>query len=230
MCGRFAQAISPVALARFFALESVPAVGLDRYNIAPTQKAWTVRLDSGGRRRLTAVRWGLIPHWAKDASIGNRLFNARSETLRTKPAFREALGRRRCLVPVSGFYEWQQPQRGDASSRAKKIPHYLSDSRQPLGLAGLWERWRGDDGQPLDTFTIITCEAPDQLRWLHHRVPLIVAPENYLAWLGRETSPERVDDILKESYPEELMVRPVGEAVNDASCDDARCIAERDAT
>ena len=153
MCGRFALFASPELTAEYFALAEAPALA-PHYNVTPGQDIAAVRVDRDGARRLRSLRWGLVPFWAKDAGLGRRLINARLDSLATKPAFREALTRRRCLIPASGFYEW------GVDAAGKKQPFFIRPRGEPLlAIAGLWERWRPQGGEPLETCVIVTTEA-----------------------------------------------------------------------
>lgn len=201
MCGRFACAIDDQTLRRQFALAgqaTLPA----RYNIAPSQPVGVVRAVQDARR-LDLMTWGLVPHWAKDRKIGNRLINARAETVAEKPAFRAAYRQRRCLLPASGYYEWQ----GD---KAPKQPYFITPTDgSVLAFAGLWEQWQGAE-QSLLSCTIITTTADAALAGIHQRMPVIIAPENYDRWLLDG------DRDLLAPYPGELLsARAIGTAVND---------------
>jgi len=221
MCGRFTYLYTWKQLHRLLDLGLWPA-GVElsaRFNVAPTQGAPVVRVGAGGVREGAVLRWGLVPFWAKDESIGNRLINARGETLAEKPAFRNALAKRRCVVPVSGFYEWQ-------SGRGGKRPHYFCRAdEQPMLFAGLWERW--DKGeQPLETFTIVTVEANELLAVMHDRMPAILEPESVGAWLDTENVPAReAVGLLRPCDPALLMTWPVGRRVNSPRVDDPSLIA-----
>ncbi|HEX8355517.1 MAG TPA: SOS response-associated peptidase, partial [Pyrinomonadaceae bacterium] len=179
-----------------------------RYNIAPTQEVLAVRESPDGRE-MTLYKWGLVPAWAKDASVGAKLINARSETVTEKPSFREAFKRRRCVIPADGFYEWQRLE-------GRKQPFFfrMRDER-PFGFAGLWERWEGEGGKVINSCAILTTEANEVLRPVHDRMPVILHPDDYGLWLGAEA---RELDLVKEMlrpYPAEEMVGyPVGSGVN----------------
>ncbi|HQU48413.1 MAG TPA: SOS response-associated peptidase [Casimicrobiaceae bacterium] len=176
MCGRYELHASPAAIALAFGLPAPPALA-PRYNIAPMQDVPIVRVHAQGARELVLVRWGLVPRWAKDPSIGSRMINARGETPKEKPAFRTAYRRHRCLLPASGFYEWMPRDGG------KQPVHIAMADGGPFALAGLSERWLGPEGEPLDTCTIVTTQANDLLRAVHERMPVIVPPEAYARWL-----------------------------------------------
>ena len=178
MCGRFTLRVPASVIAEQFSVLEVPDLQA-RFNIAPTQPVAAVRQANPQSRELSMFRWGLVPHWAKDVSIGNSLTNARSETVASKPAFRSAFRKRRCLIVADGFYEWQR-------SKSRKQPFFIHrrDDR-PFAMAGLWESWGGDGGH-LETCTIVTTEANDLMRPIHDRMPVIIAPGDYAAWLDQE--------------------------------------------
>jgi len=182
MCGRFAFYSPAQATAALFGATGAVEFAA-RYNIAPTQDVAAVRNADGAGRELVALRWGLVPFWAKDPAIGNRMINARAETIAEKPAFRAAYRRRRCLVLADGFYEWHR--QGEV-----KIPYYISlASEEPFAIAGLWEQWRDRDGdETLQTVTLVTTEANEYLATLHNRMPVILEPGRAQRWLeGDET-------------------------------------------
>ena len=181
MCGRFAFYSAREAMPALFGLESAPAVE-PRFNIAPTQHVAVIRQTPDSGRTLAMLRWGLVPFWAKDLAIGNRLINARAETAAEKPAFRAAWRRRRCLVPADGFYEWKAGPGG-------KRPYFISaESGEPFAMAGLWEHWEpkaeGADETPVETFTILTTAPTEFMSALHNRMPVILGPESAEDWLA----------------------------------------------
>jgi putative SOS response-associated peptidase YedK len=211
LCGRFGLFATPELLEEYFGLAERPEVLAPRYNIAPGQVAAVVR-EREGRRSLDTLRWGLVPHWAKDPSIGHRLVNARLDGLATKPAFRDAWGRRRCLVPASGFYEWAAPVGG------RKRPHFAVAEDDPLlALAGLWERWRGPKGESRETFVVVTVPAQGVLAPIHDRMPLLVQREAQALWL--DPSSNFADVAALADTPPAVAVHPVGFDVNDARND-----------
>jgi putative SOS response-associated peptidase YedK len=219
MCGRFTLFTPASRLAEVFlpgeALSMAP-----RYNIAPSQAVLAVRVSPGtGRREFATPRWGLVPAWAKDASIGNRLINARAETAAEKPAFRRAFRERRCLIPADGFYEWKPEAKG-------KRPFYVRmRNGAPFAFAGIWERWEGISAGALETCAILTTEPNELLAPLHDRMPVILAPEFHDAWLDPATrSPERVSRLLHPFPSGAMEAYPVGRAVNDPKVDDRSCI------
>jgi putative SOS response-associated peptidase YedK len=214
MCGRFALHASPEVIALQFGLASVPRLA-PRYNIAPGTEILAVRAAQGVRA-AALLRWGLVPAWAKDAALGARMINARSETVAEKPAFRAAFRRRRCLVPASGFYEWQTRPAG-------KQPWYIRPREAELfAFAALWERWSGPDG-PLETCAILVTEANAALAPLHDRMPVILPPSAWTRWLECDAATD-VRDLLRPCPPEWLVLHPVGRAVNDARRDEPALI------
>ncbi len=218
MCGRFALTVSARVLAEVFDAEPPPG-HRPRYNIAPTQEVPVVR-SSGEGRRITTVRWGLIPHWAKDPAIGARMINARAESVADKPAFRSALRRRRCLVPADGFYEWRKEEGG-------KQPYLVrfSDGRV-LAFAGLWESWHPPDGgDAIESCTIITTRPNELLAELHDRMPVILPPRHHDEWLaGGELLEERLGDLLGPCDPSGMEAVPVSRHVNRPTNDDPTCV------
>ena len=180
MCGRFAFYSPSEATAALFGVDGALAVE-PRYNIAPTQFVAAIRENENEseKRELTMLRWGLVPFWAKDPSIGNKMINARAETVAEKPSYRAAFKHRRCIVLADGFYEWRRA--GDV-----KVPHYISLlSGEPFGLAALWESWTDKgSGESLNTTTLITTAANEFMQPLHHRMPVILQPESANDWMS----------------------------------------------
>jgi len=223
MCGRYELHSHPAAIALAFGLAHPPDVHA-RYNIAPMTEVPIVRVNAEGQRELVRMRWGLVPRWAKDPSIGARMINARGETIAEKPSFRMSFRRHRCLFPVDGFYEWMTvPTGSNAGGPPHKQPQHVGMADGSLfGIAGLYERWRSEDGDVLDTCTIVTTEANALLRPLHDRMPAIVAPEHYARWLD-PASADVVD--LLTPYPAAAMAYyPVSTRVNNVRHDDASLI------
>jgi putative SOS response-associated peptidase YedK len=216
MCGRYELHAQPAAIALAFGLAHPPQLR-PRYNVAPMQDVPVVRLNAAGERELVQVRWGLVPRWAKDPAIGNRMINARGETVATKPAFRNAFRRHRCLVPANGFYEWQ------ATPDGHKRPLWIGmKDGALLGFAGLFERWLAPDGQPLDTCTILTTDANDLIAKLHERMPVILAPEDYARWLDPEDHGPQ--DLVRPFPGERMTFHAVSTRVNSVRHDDPSCI------
>jgi putative SOS response-associated peptidase YedK len=203
MCGRYALHANPEVIALMFGLSEVPAYQ-PRYNIAPTAQVLIIRQD-GAAAVATHLRWGLVPRWAKDPSIGVRMNNARAETVAEKPSFREAYRKRRCLIPASGFYEWKL-------ENGLKQPYYVHPSAGELfAFAGLWEQWND-----LQTCAVITTEANARMAAVHERMPVIVAPADIAAWLSGE-SYEKV--ALRPCADEAIAIHRVSRAVNNARTD-----------
>ncbi len=221
MCGRFTLRAPASVVAAQFGLFEVAAFA-PRFNIAPSQPVAVVRVapgDGGLSRELAWLRWGLIPGWADDPAIGNRMINARSETAADKPAFRAALRRRRCLVVADGFYEWKQ------EGKAKQ-PYFIRfrDDR-PFGIAGLWEVWEGADHTAIESCALFTTEANGVLRPIHDRMPVIVAPGDYATWLDPAIQdPRRVAPLLRPYSEAEMEVYPVSRLVNRPDNDDPKCV------
>ncbi len=178
MCGRFAFYSPAEATALLFG--AIGSLNMKpRYNIAPTQYVAAIRSVDHQNAELISLRWGLVPSWAKDPSIGNRMINARAETVAEKPSFRNAYRRRRCLILADGFYEWH-------TEDSVRIPYFVSlASGESFAFGGLWETWASEEtGEVLETTTIVTTEANDYLRQLHHRMPVVIEPGNAARWLG----------------------------------------------
>ena len=220
MCGRFTLTRSAAEVAEHFGLDAAPAFA-PRFNVAPTQEAPVVRVRSSGERVLEWRRWGLVPPWAPDVSSGARMINARVESVAERPAFRDALGRRRCLVPADGFYEWQ-------GGKGRRRPHHLTLPAGGLfAIAGLYERWLGPGGEVVDSFTLLTRPARGAVVPLHDRMPLIVDPAGYAAWLDRSASEApALLAALPETLGASLRARPVDARVNDVRNDDPACLAD----
>ena len=222
MCGRFGLLHTWDEMFESYSLIS-PALNLqERFNIAPTQAivAVTASREAGGNT-ATLFQWGLVPSWAKDVSIGAKMINARGETVAEKPAFRAAFRRRRCLIPASGFYEWQK--RGDGP----KQPFWNTAADGGLlTFAGLWESWISPAGDELQTCTIITNTANDSLAPIHARMPVILAPADFDAWLDvrDETDTAAASALLRPAPAEVITAWPVPTRVNSVRNDDAQLI------
>lgn len=218
MCGRFTLTSPDSGIATQFSLLDLPPLE-PRYNIAPTQPVAAVRLSAeGSARELVMLQWGLVPFWAKDPQIGSRLINARAETAAEKPAFRDALRKRRCLVLADGFYEWQTQNGG-------KQPFYfrLRDGAA-FGFAGLWERWQGPLGA-IESCTLITTDANDLMRSVHDRMPVILHQRDHDLWLDRGIRQSDLLLPLLRPYPSgEMIAYPVSRRVNSPANDDPQCI------
>ncbi|MBI4719354.1 MAG: SOS response-associated peptidase [Planctomycetes bacterium] len=221
MCGRFTFAAAPEIVAELFELTQLPELA-PRYNVAPTQPVPVVRVGGGAaQRRLDHLHWGLIPAWADGPEIGSRMINARAETVADKPAFRSAFKYRRCLIAADGFYEWQP-----VAGSKRKQPFYIRlRDGAPFAFAGLWERWdRGGRG-PIESCTIITTDANELMRPIHPRMPVILAPQDYAAWLEPGLADPAPLKVLLRPYPDERMTAlRVTTVVNNPRNDSARCI------
>jgi putative SOS response-associated peptidase YedK len=222
MCGRYSLATPADTLAGHFRLSHAPPVS-PRYNIAPSQPIAIVRMSAPRHEReCVQVRWGLIPSWAKDPGIGNKMINARAETVAEKPAFREAFARSRCLVPADGYYEWQREGR----MGQRKQPFYicLRDGR-PFAFAGLWERWAGPDGTIIESCAILTTEPNESLKDIHDRMPVILAQADYDQWLDPAIrQAQLLQPLLRPYPPEDMTACAVSLRVNDPGHDDTGCI------
>ncbi len=218
MCGRFVITSSPDSIRRFLAYEDQPNFP-PRYNVAPTQPVPIVRLEAG-RRRFVLMRWGLIPSWVKDPKEFALLINARIEGLTDKPSFRAAVKRRRCLVPADGFYEWQK------AGKAKRPFFIRPRAGGPIAFAGLWETWADRDGGEIDTMAIVTCAANKTLAPIHDRMPAIVAPEHFDAWLDAEKVEAKAAVALLGPAPDDLLVaEEISTRVNNVRNDGPELIA-----
>jgi len=219
MCGRFSLGGSAATLLSHFNIqESVVWAG--RYNLTPSQEVLTIVQPPEGRRELRRMRWGLIPSWAKDPAIGNQLINARAETVATKPAFRAAFRERRCLIVTDGFYEWE------AQGRRKRPWCIRMQDGRPFAFAGLWERWTDPEGTAIESCTIITTTPNELIGHFHHRMPVILAPQDYDLWLDvRIRDADRLLPLLVPCPPEALVVYPVRPLVNNPANDSPDCQA-----
>ncbi len=224
MCGRFTLRTPATVLTRQLLLDlgvEAPADLRPRFNIAPTQMIAAVREVSPGDRTFDWLRWGLVPSWAKDVSIGNRMVNARAETVAEKPAFRDAFRRRRCLVLADGYYEWRK-------EGSKKQPYYIRMADEsPFAFAGLWERWSpgGSNDAVLETCTLITTDANEVTRPIHDRMPVILSPTEYVLWLNPEfRDPRALLPLLKPYEAGEMIAVPVTPYVNNPKHDDPACL------
>jgi putative SOS response-associated peptidase YedK len=221
MCGRFTLTLDSKQLQESLPWLNIPNASVQpRYNIAPTQPVAVVPND--GKNRLDYYLWGLIPSWAKDPEMGNRLINARAETLAEKPAFRSAFRRRRCLILADGFYEWQQ-----VPGRKAKIPMYIQlKSKDPFAFAGLWESWHSPDGSEILSCTIITTKPNSIMEPIHNRMPVILPKQSYDLWLSpEEKNPDRVGPLLKPYPGEDMVAYPVSTFVNSPANDTPQCIS-----
>ncbi|UCD75350.1 MAG: SOS response-associated peptidase [Phycisphaerales bacterium] len=224
MCGRYCLTTDAAILAEIFGLtpSDLPELA-PRFNIAPTKHAPVVRAGEEAGRRMDLMHWGLIPFWAKDPTIGSRMINARSETAAEKPAYRNAIRRRRCLVPADGFYEWKK------ISPKSKQPYFIhARDDRPLALAGLWDRWKdkaGGEDNVIESFTILTTQPNRLLKSVHDRMPVIIGPEGFDLWLSGEVEdPADLQHLFQPVADDTLAMHPVSRHVNSPANDDAKCI------
>lgn len=224
MCGRFMLAASPEALSRLLDVPPAELPSAPRYNIAPTQPVLICRRGRARPREVALVRWGLVPSWAREPSLGARLINARAETAAEKPAFRRALAARRCLVPADGFFEWTPRERG-------RRPYlFRAPDGEPFAMAGLWERWtpRGGaaGGAALSTCAILTRPADERVARVHERMPVIVPAGRFDDWLDPQNpGGPLLAEFLAGPTPIAFEARAVSPRVNDPRNDDPSCVA-----
>lgn len=222
MCGRYTLTSKGDEVALLFDLSEIPSLP-PRYNLAPTQEAAVVRVPaSGAPRHLDFLRWGLVPYWADDPKIGNRMINARSEGVADKPAYRSSFRKQRCLIPTDGFYEWKK------EGKLKQPYHIRRKDRQPFAFAGLWSRWRPKEGggEPLETFTILTTDSNELIRPLHDRMPVILDPASFDLWLDPSVGdPARLQELLVPYDGSVMETVPVSRAVNSPANDTPDCLA-----
>jgi putative SOS response-associated peptidase YedK len=223
MCGRYVSSTPVGVLAERFEVEDVRAPDLGaRFNVAPTDEVYAVAEGKDGTRRLGTFKWGLVPFWAKDPKVGNRMINARVETLQSK--FKRTLERRRCIIPADGFYEWQERPEGQ-----KKQPFFIhGKDGAPLAFAGLWEVWHDPeepDAEPLRTCSIITTDANQVVARTHDRMPVMLAPDAWAGWLDVDQHDlDVIEGLLVPAAPTELEVYPVSTDVNSVKNDGAHLV------
>ncbi len=223
MCGRFVQASSPaLLLAQFGAIEVVTDLADPDYNVTPRREVTVVLNTVEGERVIDRLRWGLVPRWAKDKAIGDRLINARSETVREKPSFKSAYASRRCIIPVDGFYEW----RAIDGQRTKPPVFIHANTGQPIAVAGIWESWRdpadGNDAiAPLRTCAILTTEANAMIEPIHNRMPVILDEQDWDAWLDASTAMDELDALLAPATDDVVAWHEVSTAVNNTRNNDS---------
>ena len=218
MCGRFTLHSQLNLLLQQFALDAGPPWA-PRYNIAPTQSSLVIRETVGVHRELVPMRWGLVPSWAKEPSIGQRMINARAETVAEKPSFRVAFQRRRCIVPADGYYEWARTDSG------KQAYYIRSRDDEHLAMAGLWESWHVDQADAMETFTVITTEANDATTGIHDRMPVLLSRENYDLWLDPAFHAiQPLQELLRPAPSDLLRYYRVSALVNNPRHEDPECI------
>jgi putative SOS response-associated peptidase YedK len=209
MCGRYTLRTPVDSLVETFEIEEYPSSVTPNYNIAPTQEVAAV-VEENEKRKLEMLRWGLIPSWAKDPAIGNKMINARAETVAEKPSFRSAFKNRRCLIIADGFYEWQKTNNG------KQPYHIKMEDGSPFAFAGLWETWKDDE--EIRSCTIITTGANNLMEEIHHRMPVILHPEDYALWLDPDFDEKEPLTTLLKPFPADAMeAYPVSRRVNKPS-------------
>jgi putative SOS response-associated peptidase YedK len=226
MCGRYILIANAEAIRLLFELPAFdPRLVVARYNIAPTQPIAIVRRGPKGRE-LVPVRWGLIPWWAKDPAALPLLFNARAEGIAEKPAYRDPFRYRRCLIPASGFYEWERRPGGGKRPFLASPGPIATGGDALVAFAGIWETWHGADGSEIDTAAIITTDANDALRPVHARMPAVIAPGDFEAWLSPATTRAEAEALLRPAPDDLFTLTPVSARVNSADNDDESLIAE----
>ncbi|PWB75580.1 hypothetical protein C3F09_02105 [candidate division GN15 bacterium] len=219
MCGRYTLAVQLDLIADRFACGPEFSQLTPRYNIAPGQLAPVVVQEEG--RKLRMMKWGLVPSWARDDSIGYKMINARAETLHEKPSFRKALEQRRCIIPADGFFEWRKEPDGKSKTPMRIV---LTD-HSLFGLAGLWERWRDPEGKELLSYTIVTTTPNHLLEPIHNRMPVILSQDAEERWLNAgEANPRDLIDMLKPYPAEQMEMFPVSKVVNNPRADSPECI------
>jgi putative SOS response-associated peptidase YedK len=223
MCGRFARRSTQEVLADWFGVdpEDMPFFA-PTYNAAPQSTQPVVRLNADtGKPEFALMRWGLVPYWAKDAKVGYSTINARAEEVAEKPLYREALKKRRCLVPADAFYEWQR-----IDAKTKQPYAFGMQSGKLYAFAGLWERWKPKEGEPLETFTILTTDPNELAEPVHNRMPVILAPENYSRWIEPGDASQTPVDLLRPFPAEKMRSWPVNDRVGNVRNDDAELLKE----
>ena len=219
MCGRYSLTTPAEAMARLFRVTMPLPNFPPRYNIAPTQDAPVVRAAAEGAREFALLRWGLVPSWSKGPDPAYSMINARAETVAEKPAYRSAFKQRRCLVPADGFYEWR-------AEGKRKQPFFIRlKGGGPLAFAGLWERWEKPDAAPIQSFAIVVTDANEMMRPIHERMPVILHPSDFDAWLDAKTPPAEAQALLRPYDPEAMEAFPVSTRVNSPRNDDPDCVA-----
>lgn len=218
MCGRFTSLLSPEIIAANYGV-TAPLVLKTSFNIAPSQSVMAIRQQADGMREATFVRWGLIPFWAKESSIGNKLINARCETVADKPSFRSAIRHSRCIVPVSGFFEWEATAKG-------KLPHYVTmKNGSPLSFAGIWESWKDPDGGTLESCALLTTEANSLMVTIHERMPVILRQADFDLWLDQTMhDPDELQKLYHPFQAELMQEWPVSTIVNSPAHNSEECI------
>jgi putative SOS response-associated peptidase YedK len=216
MCGRFNMLSTPEQLKETFDLVQVPGYKIS-YNIAPGQKILGIVQLEPTDFRAVSLDWGLVPSWVKDSKIGHSLINARAETLAEKPSFKTAYHKRRCLIPATGFYEWQKRDNG------KQPYHVCREDRRLFAFAGLWEHWE-QGAEPLYSCTIITAVANTLIQPIHDRMPVIIGAEHYRTWLDHRQTRQSLDQLLTNPDYEGMTLHPISDRINNPRHDDPYCL------
>ncbi|HEY8036994.1 MAG TPA: SOS response-associated peptidase [Methylobacter sp.] len=217
MCGRYNLIATGQQIMDHFRLVSLPAHNPD-YNIPPGQKVLAIVQLEDGSNKAVNLHWGLIPSWAKDRTISNRLVNARAETLTEKPSFKNAYRHRRCLVPATGFFEWQSTQSG-------KQPYHIHKPDNALfAFGGVWEHWEHDQ-ETVYSCAIITTIANDKIAPIHDRMPVIIAPDDYNRWLSKKITVIEMADFLVSDAYREMLVTPISTRINNSLHNDESCLS-----
>lgn len=223
MCGRFYLDVPKDIFVAHYGLTDASFLPPRRYNIAPSQEILAIRAIDGGERTASLLHWGLIPSWSKDEKSRYSMINARAETVDSKPAYRSAFKRHRCLIPVSGFYEWQPRDHYKQPYAITMKQH--DDLATLFSLAGLWEHWESQEGKVIESCSIIVTNANDTLKPIHDRMPVILDSENYTTWLDPENHDSEQLKKLLNPYPATAMkAYPVSRRMNDPSHDEPDCI------
>ena len=224
MCGRFYLDVPKAQLIAHYGLPAMSAPSPRRHNIAPSQDILAVRAIDGNERTISFLHWGLIPSWSKEAKPHYSMINARAETVANKPAFRAAFKRRRCLIPVSGFYEWH-PEDKYKQPYVITMKHQAEHDAVLFSLAGLWEHWEGEDGKVIESCSIIVTDANAVLKPIHDRMPVILDPENYTPWLDPDNhDTDKLTALLKPYPATQMTAYSVSRRMNDPTYDRLDCI------
>lgn len=220
MCGRFNVTSDPMT-ELFMDFVGQPFEGNTNYNTAPRQKSWIIRTDEEGLLAPASAQWWLIPNWVKEESYKYSMFNARSENMAKSPAFRGPFRQSRCVVPITGFYEW-------VTRNGQKQPYLVhAPERHGLLLAGLWDRWiNPETEEPLDSFTILTTDVVEDLKFLHHRQPVMLSKHDAFTWLERNTAKDELQSLCRPHLPYDMLATPVSTYVNNMRNRGEECVEE----
>ena len=223
MCGRFVQYSDPEIYASHFDLDDI-CQATPRYNVAPTQPVLAIRGTDEGKRELVPLRWGLVPAWSKGPDNRYSMINARAETVKSKPAYRNAFKHRRCLIPAEGFYEWKAGKDGKTPFLIRRV------GGEPFAIAGLWERWHAPEGDSIASCTIVVTDASELVRAIHDRMPVILQRKDFAAWLDpANTDADDLLAMLKPADPASRTLYPVSRRVNSPGDDSPELLKPVDA-